>query len=989
MLSLFEEVGFKDDDAAVAALEPLLEEGRPHLATHLAHALSEAADPDTCLVRLVRFLESCLSAHSHLDLMNAAPTYTRMLLTILGQSHYLTDILCRNPEYMSWLWDEASLDEARPRDELADEIVTQVCAFDRFEAQCQTMRRFKRREILRIATRDIFRRMSLASVTEDLSNLADASLEAAIEGSQSDLLRRFGAPKAPSGDTAGFAVLAMGKLGGRELNFSSDIDLIFLFSDEGTTEGGSSGSVTNGEYFHKLGERVIKAMSELTSEGYVFRVDMRLRPYGRVGPLAVSLDNALEYYETVGQAWERQALIKTRPAAGDLDLGQAFIDKARPFVYPRYFDDETLEDIRQIKQQTEAQIAEQGQTGTEVKLGRGGIRDIEFAIQMLQLLNGGRFEDLRTPSTLQAIPALARRSLLTAFEADTLASNYVFLRQVEHRLQIEGSQQRHALPADASALELFARQLGYPSRKAFMREYTDRTEANRTILERFLATEGAGHRWIIELLHSQTGAKDGLERLSSMGFADPGRAREELMHLYAGSSERPHSAHIRQQCVGIIPILLEALVETANPDQALMRVGQLLANLRAPGAIYDILGSSPHLSEYLVRLVVNSEYLTDILMRDPGLFDTIGVQTALDEPSSRADLETQLAALSDAYDPSAAPYRLHTGETLRVGMRELFRDLDVFQVGQELSVLAEVCLAYVLWLTREAVARRHGACSGRFAVLALGKLGGCEMGYGSDLDLVFVYEASAEPESGMAASEYFAAVASGVIRSLKERTKYGVLYDIDARLRPDGKKGMLAVSDARLESYYQEEAQPWERLALAKVRAVGGDLEFAESVAERARDLAFSLPLTPENLANVEDVRTRIVAKASPLDLKKHEGGIAEIEFAIRLLQMRHAANHEGLKRADVAGAVGLLTEIEALSAKEGQDLLDTYTLFRRMENRIRMQNGRAGSALPDTPEDQADLAARLGIDEDLAELVEKRKAGVHAIYMRILGSLS
>ncbi|MBN2311578.1 MAG: glutamate-ammonia-ligase adenylyltransferase, partial [Candidatus Hydrogenedentes bacterium] len=422
----FRAVPFQDPAAAGRRLDAILNEARPRLADDLAAVLAKTANPDVALTRLERFLDAGLTRRTHIDLMEAAPSYADMLLTLLDQSHHLTDILCRNPGYMAWLWEEAELERARSRQELTDDLLDQIRTFDSFEARSQSMRRFKRREILRVAARDIVRHMPLESVTEDLSNLADAAIEAAIESALPDLIARHGAPGLGDTDTpAAFAVLALGKLGGRELNFSSDVDLLFLYSGEGTTAGGASGPVGNDEFFQKLGTRVVKALSEVTDEGRVFRVDMRLRPYGRIGPLAVGLDAALYYYESAGQAWERQALIKARPAAGDLALAQQFIERTRPFVFPRYFDDDTLEDIRQIKQQAEAHVHDKGQTHTEVKLGRGGIRDIEFTVQVLQLLNGGRLEDLRTANTLEAIKALERHAILTPFEADTLAGNYV------------------------------------------------------------------------------------------------------------------------------------------------------------------------------------------------------------------------------------------------------------------------------------------------------------------------------------------------------------------------------------------------------------------------------------------------------------------------------------------------------------------------------------------------------------------------------------
>ncbi|MCL4217419.1 MAG: hypothetical protein KJ052_10515, partial [Candidatus Hydrogenedentes bacterium] len=535
MSTPFAELRFNDPGRAFAALEALLQEVPSDLAQHLAYALEESAEPDLVLTRLERYLGSSLSRASELDRMAQAPFYARLLARIFDQSSFLTDIVCRNPEYVTWLWDEVDLNVTPPKEVLALELAHLIAAFDTFADHCKALRRFKRREFLRIAVRDVFAHCDLADVVEDLSNLADVTLEAACESAHRALIKRYGA--AHGTIEGGLAIIAMGKLGGRELNFSSDIDLMFLHTGDAAGEHPLGRS--RAEYFQKAGELIIKAISENSADGHVFRVDMRLRPHGNRGPLATAEQTALVYYEQVGQAWERQALLKARAVAGDLVLGERFIERTRPFVFPRYFDDSILEDIREVKQQMEALVEQRGETETEVKLGRGGIRDIEFTIQVLQLLNGGRFEELRTTNTLEAIEALGLRHLLRPLDAATLSSNYVFLRQVEHRLQIENSQQVHALPKKAEALETFARRMGYASAASFMSEYRDRTEANRTILDQFLATEGAGFRWVKDLLNAHSAAESSLPKLEELGFQELERARRELLLLCNGTVGRP------------------------------------------------------------------------------------------------------------------------------------------------------------------------------------------------------------------------------------------------------------------------------------------------------------------------------------------------------------------------------------------------------------------------------------------------------------------
>ncbi|MCC6793573.1 MAG: bifunctional [glutamate--ammonia ligase]-adenylyl-L-tyrosine phosphorylase/[glutamate--ammonia-ligase] adenylyltransferase [Candidatus Hydrogenedentes bacterium] len=985
MRPAFLRVIFTNPEAAAHSIDNLLSADRPQLESNLAAVLKESPDPDITLVRLERFLAASHTPHLDLELMAAAPAYTRLVTTILAQSHFLTDIVCRNPEYMMYLWEDADLSQTRTREDLVREARSIVDLFDTFDSRCEALRRFRRREILRIAARDVVAHCHVAAVADDLSNFADAASEAALRCARLELEPRFGKPMAAdTRNEASFVAIGMGKLGARELNFSSDIDLIFLFDETGETTGGSSSHLSNSEYFQKLGERFIKVLTDQTAEGTIFRVDMRLRPHGRMGPLAVDVESAIRYFENEGHAWERQALIKARPVAGDLDLGGRFVERTRPFVFPKYFDDETLEDIRNGKRQMEAQIAQRGETEIEVKLGRGGIRDIEFTVQMLQLLNGGRVAELRIPPTLRAIKALGEQNLLRPLDAQTLASNYVFLRQVEHRLQIEGSQQRHCLPSDSTELDSFARKLGYTNGASFMNDYSDRATATRQILDQFLASEGSGNLWVTDLLNPLSDGEAGKAGMRELGFKNLDAARAELLSLYTGPRERPHSLHVRQQFLKIAPHLLKALSRASDPEATLMRFAQILSNLRAPSVIYDTLQMNPDLSEHLVALVENSEFLSNLLIRDPGLFETFGRASALEHASSREDLIEQLDGLLGAYDRDAAPYRLHTGETLRIGMRDIILGVDVMSIGRELTLLAEVCLNYAIAKARERVAERFGETKAGFAVIALGKFAGHELGYGSDLDLIFVYE-SEVPIEGASPIEYFTALASNVIRILKEPTMYGQLYDVDARLRPDGGKGSLVVSDARLGEYYRHDAQPWERLALVKVRAVGGDTPFAVRIEQQMLDLAYSLPLTSENIANIEDIRKKIVTTSSPLSLKKSEGGIAELEFALRLLQIQHAPKVHTVRQREVLDAVDALVQIGAIAEANAAALRETYILFRTIENRLRVQRGRSTSQLPAEAGERAKLSRRLGIEGDLAEIAAQARALIHAFYENVL----
>ncbi len=986
-LQAFDQISFEDRETALSCLNALFEWGGADLMDPLRDALTESPDPTRTAIGLTRYLERSVSPVAEAGLMSSSPRYLNMLASLFAQGALLTDILCRNPEYGSWLWEEAALDRGRERDEFLEEMRRSFATHGEFEDRCVWMRRRSRLEMLRIAAREVYAHAPFESVAADISLLADVMIEAAYVAARDRLRPRFGALVADEEPEreVGFVVLAMGKLGGGELNFSSDIDLLFIYSDPGHTRPDAPQQASAEEYFKKLCELIIKALSEQNAEGRVFRVDMRLRPFGKSGPLACALDGAVQYYSTCGRAWERQALIKARPCAGDAALGEVFIEQMRPFVYPRYFDDATLEDIRGIKQQTEAMTADRAQTDREVKLGRGGIRDIEFTVQILQLLHGGRWPDSRTANTLEAIRALGQRQRLSPFAAETLERNYIFLRQVEHRLQIAGGLQTHVLPESARDMDLLSRRLGYINGDAFMSVYRERARQTRAILEQFLATKGDGTLWVMELLDPEATSVASLDKLQEYGFAAPERARGELLQLANGPEDRPFTRDTAQQFALITPFLLTALSQTPDPDAALMRFGQILAQLPAPTALYSLLKYNPKLTHYLTALISNSDYFSELLVRDISMLDLIGSPRHIETASTRESLLLELEALECAANPEPALYRLRDGETLKVALRELVQGISVAAVGDELTQLAEVVIDSVLRKAQGAAAARFGPTPIPFAVLALGKFGGRELGYGSDLDLVFVYDDEQQGDDASTAPvEYFAAVASQALKTLKEPTRYGILYDVDARLRPDGSKGVLAIAGQRLFEYYTHEAQFWERFALMKVRAVAGDTPYREALEAQARDMAFSFTPTHSDLDNLESLRRKLAAAASPFDLKRREGGIAEIEFATRLMQLRHAADCPELRRGGVFGALDILADKAFISQDVYRCLYDGYLFFRQLLNRSRMMRGSSSARIPDSPEGLRRLALCLNLQDDLASQIETRAREVHDAYQHI-----
>ncbi|MCK5863001.1 MAG: bifunctional [glutamate--ammonia ligase]-adenylyl-L-tyrosine phosphorylase/[glutamate--ammonia-ligase] adenylyltransferase [Candidatus Hydrogenedentes bacterium] len=990
-MEILEHIEFEDREAAQSCLDTIVGMGSDILVAPLLESLAESADPLKAIVGMTRFLERSFSIATETDMMVSSPRYLHMLTTLFSQGTLLSDILCRNPEYGAWLWTDALLDRARTRDEIVAEITRAFKSRSTFEERCVWMRRHARIEQLRIATREVFAHEPFNSIVADISALADAMLEAGYMAARDQLASRTGIPIADyNEEEVTFCILAMGKLGGGELNFSSDIDLLFLYSADGHTPKNAGQAMSTEEYFRKFGELFIKALSEQTAAGRVFRVDMRLRPFGKSGPIASSLENAVEYYSTYGRAWERQAMIKARPCAGDISLGNLFLEQVRPFVYPRYFDDATLEDIRGIKQQTEAIVAKKDHTEREVKLGRGGIRDIEFTVQMLQLLQGGRWPEIRTTNTLAAIRVLGEKQRISPFEAETLERNYIFLRHIEHRLQIEGGLQTHILPENKQELMLVARRLGYQDSNAFMNVYRERTAETRAILEQFLAVKGDGNLWVMELLDPGASCVTGMERLQNSGFLDPERARQELLCLANGPEDTPYTRDTAQQFAAVTPFLIEAMSKTPEPDTVLIRFGQILSQLPTPATLYNLLKYNTKVTHYLTTIISNSDYLPALLVRDISLLDLIGSPGYLEEASSIESLTAEFDILEHAADAAPALYRLRDGEMLKVALRELIMGISVAEVGDELTHLAEFIVEATLQRAHQTVSSRYGCSDIPFAAVALGKFGGNEIGYGSDLDLLFVYDETDENSQNMQVSptEYFAAIASNVLKTLKEPSRYGILYDVDTRLRPDGSKGALAIPTQRFRQYYLEEAHFWERFALMKVRAVAGDPLFCSTIEGIAQDIAFGLVPDGDALDALESLRKKLAAGVPPHDLKRREGGIAEIEFATRLLQLQYVKQCPELKRGGVFAALDILSNHHFISTEDHDILHGGYTFYRKLLNRARMMRGSSSSKLPDAPETRRRLALCLDMNEDIMSEVEPWAAKIHALYCRIYEQL-
>ena len=729
--------------------------------------LPRCADPGMALVNLERFMAAVPRIDCTLDELANNVRTTEILLFVFSTSQYLSEVLIRDPELLGWLQGGP---ERPDRSALIDELWTKLEGLSSDEEQRTALRRFRQRESLRIGYNDIVRGFPLELITQDLSDLADACVEVAARLARSRAQARFGVPLTSSGSTARFVVLGLGKLGGQELNYSSDIDLIFLYDEDGQTNGPKV--LSNAELFAKIGSEIVRLLSDHTATGMIYRVDMRLRPDGEQGALVRSLDATLGYYETRGRTWERQALIKCRPVAGDLELGQTFREAITPFVYRRYLGAAEIAEIKALKRRIEQRTVTAGTSEIEVKTGHGGIRDVEFVVQFLQLLHGGEYPDVRHANTLQAIARLEDVGCLTAEERHIMDDTYRFLRRVEHRLQILFDRQTHEMPRDLEALRTLALRMGYapaspweertgPTTR-FVNDYRGKTELNRRILNHLLHDAFSGDAGttvdpIVDLVLDPHPAPEFISHvLAGYPFRDRPGAYYNLMALAREDFAFLSQARCRHFLAAIAPRLLEAVGRTPDPDMTLTNLEKVSASLGAKAVLWELFNFNPPSLRLYVELCATSQFLSEILINNPGMIDDLVDSLVVDRPLPGAAIKAELAELcKGAKDIAPILWSFRNKEWIRIGTRDILGREPIREVTRE---LADVAAAIVTQVARDQWQRRVARFGtprdprtgrrDRWAILALGKFGGRELNYHSDLDLVFLHEAEGVTTGG-------------------------------------------------------------------------------------------------------------------------------------------------------------------------------------------------------------------------------------------------
>lgn len=808
---------------------------------------------------------------------------------LFGISISAADFFLAHPEELGALADL----RLRSRDELLEEAARDV---ERFQP-VPGLRRFRRRATYRVAARDLGGD-SVERVTAELSDVAEACLTCGA--------RTVG---------GGLAVIAMGKLGGRELNYASDVDVLFVHGEAG---GAAQESAS------RDAARLIALLSEPTADGVALRMDPNLRPEGRRGPLSRSIHSMLEYYERHAETWERQALLKARPVAGDLALGERFVASIVPLVYPAVLPAAAIEDVRSTKARIEERVRALGKDEVELKRGRGGIRDVEFAVQLLQLVHGRRHERLRKAGTLAALAALAHEGFVAPDDAEALAASYRFLRRLEHRLQMVREAQTHELPSDHHALGTLARSMGLPDAARLRAEHARHVDAVRGLHERLF------YRPLLEAFAGAAPPRPGADRpateelLRALGFTDPSSAYVAFERVVEPSSR------LGTVLGGLFPIVAPALAFAPAPDAALRRFESVTGRFRDDQDVAHLLADRPDAARRLATLVATSSAFADALVARPGL-----VRALLAVPPPERAMF--------AGDPQA--------ELIRVAGAFASGELLVPDLGTRLSAVADGVIGQSL---------ADSAPGLPMAVFGLGRLGAEELSFASDLDVLFVYDGE-----GPRAFEEACRAAERTLEGIRRAG-----WQADPDLRPEGRSGPLARSVASYLEYWERWAAPWEYQSLLRARRVAGDESLGHRFSSSAADFAYPETLTLERLAAVRRMRVRIEEErirsreARRLHFKLGYGSLADVQFATELGLMRHGFAHPQVRGTRTLEALDALVSIGVMEGGVGGSLADAHLFLSTIKAWLELERRLPQDALPSTPEGQAALGRLLGYGE-------------------------
>jgi glutamate-ammonia-ligase adenylyltransferase len=829
------------------------------------------------------------------------------------------------------------------------------------EGLMQALRLMRQKEMVRIAWRDLAGLVEVEQVLNELSDLAVAVIDQTQAHLYQQTTESLGVPISPEGEVQQMLVLAMGKLGGRELNFSSDIDLIFAYAEEGSTEGGRH--LSNHEFFIRLARKLVRVLDEITADGFVYRVDTRLRPNGDSGPLAMNFTAMEHYYQLQGRDWERYAMIKARIIGGRETDRKYLASLLRPFTYRRYLDFGAFESIREMKGMIEAEMRRKSMQHN-IKLGSGGIREIEFIGQTFQMIRGGPMPELQERSILRVLQLLADHSYLEPQEADDLRQSYLFLRKLENRLQMERDQQTQLLPTDILSRERIRLAMGFDDWDAMMRALDHHRHAVTRVFNSVISSDEqteAENIDSLQLFWVDADNTDGLSHwLTEVGCDKVDEVVQVLTRFRGSARIRSLSADGVRRLQQLLLKLLKHVVTFENPLVLLDRVLEILGAIVGRPVYISLLLEYPVAQQQMLELCAASQWFANELARYPILLDELLDSRELFRQNDREQLTIELEHLMsqvDADDLEQQMERLRQfrrTEIFKLAATDVIHVHEIWDVGAKLSTIADVVLEKVFQLSWDAVCKRHGipVCliedrpyHPGMAIIAYGKLGGLEMGYGSDLDIVFLHDSSGQKEytngeKSIDNSQFFIRVAQKVLHILGTTTHSGILYEADTRLRPDGRAGMMVSSVNAFEDYQKNKAWTWEHQALLRTRVIAG----SEPVSQEFARIRQSVLAQPQDAASIcsdvvemrEKMRTHLASRdEASINIKQDPGGMVDIEFTTQAGILLNVAEHpEMLSVSSTLEFIEYLAAVGWYTGAEANDLSKAYKLFRQQTNK-------------------------------------------------------
>jgi glutamate-ammonia-ligase adenylyltransferase len=912
----------------------------------------------------------------------------RDLLFCLGASEFVANYLSVAADTWSERFESA-------RTSNVESILSRISAgpgtipADR-RAAAESLAAFKHDVFAQIAIADLLGRITVADTARLMSRLADQCIAGALRAAAAIV-------RPASAMLQEFCVVAMGKLGAEELNLSSDVDLLYVLGQRDSTAVPQP--VT----------RAAELLTELLADAG-FRVDLRLRPGGRAAPLVTTLDGALSFYENFGQTWERAALLRARPVAGATGVARRLIDELSRFVFRRYLDFDTLRQLRAMKRQIEQELHSPAMIERDIKLGRGGIRELEFIVQSLVLIYGGRDPRLRCAATVGSLELLAEHGYLPAALARSLADAYLFLRDVEHKLQVVAALQTHSLPADGAGMQALAARMGYGKSGRGVERFVEAAARHRALVaSEFRETLAGGGDEAAQRAVSPAAAaawraaldpEGSVLYLESLGCRDPVGSAAHLEYLARGPAHAPASPRRRELLDRLGALLLDELAALPDPDLALMNLAAFIAAVGARTSFLALLEEHPPTRAALLRLFASSRYLSSLFIRHPEMLDTLVRSDLARQRRPPAELASELkgiiAACPDFEARLDALRAFRHQEFLRIAIADLGGSLDLHAVETELTALAETVLRESLDVARAEVASSYAAPPGlSLSVVALGRMGAGEMSYNSDLDLLFVYGDGGDVTSG--GREIASRIMQKLIVILESRTREGYAYKLDLRLRPSGNQGPLVTSLQGFIDYHERSSALWERQALIRARVVAGDEPLGAQVEKAIEGFVYGRRLTGAQVNEIAAMRYRMEREIGAedsrrLNIKQGRGGIVDIEFLVQMLALRYGKDRPALRQRATHELIRAIAETAVLEPADAAALADDYRFLAQLENRLRIETDEAAWAVPTDPARLAPLARRMGFEGAdaagrLLEELELRRDRVRRLFERVFAA--